>query len=98
MAKISTLETPYETFLRTRAEEVCQLYLGWSHEIMTGQVKPNRVIQNIAQLKSMSGEGVKTILKRLGVYKSAKQPLIVQKTEPKQLSMFGAEQANLTRV
>lgn len=98
MAKISTLETPYETFLRTRAEEVCQLYLGWSHEIMTGQVKPNRVIQNIAHAKSMSGEGVKSILKRHGVYKNAQEPLIIKRTEAKQLSVFGTEQSALARM
>lgn len=98
MAKISTLETPYEAFLRTRAEEVCQLYLSWSHEIMTGKVKPNRVIQNIAQAKSMSGEGVKSILKRHGVYKNAQEPLIIKRTEPKQLSVFGTEQSALARM
>ena len=76
MAKINILETPYETFLRTRAEDVCKLYLGWSREILSGQIKPNRVIQNIAQSKGMSGEGVKTILKRFGVYKSALQPVM----------------------
>ena len=75
MAKINTLETAYETFLRTRADEVCQLYLAWSREILSGEVKPNRVIQNIAQTKGMSGEGVKTILKRRRIYISAKQPI-----------------------
>ena len=89
MARIFTLETPYERFLRTRADEVCQIYLGWSHEIMSGQVKPNRVIQNIATKLGMSGEGVKTILKRRGVYKSAKQPIVTHSVEPQQLSMFG---------
>lgn len=98
MAKISILETPYEAFLRTRAEEVCQLYLGWSHEIMTGKVKPNRVIQNIAQAKSMSGEGVKSILKRFGVYKNAQEPMIIKRSESKQLSVFGPEQSALARM
>lgn len=98
MAKISILETPYEAFLRTRAEEICQLYLGWSNEIMTGKVKPNRVIQHIAHVKSMSGEGVKTILKRHGIYKSAKEPLIIKRTESQQLSVFGTEQRTLTRM
>lgn len=98
MAKISILETPYEAFLRTRAEEICQLYLGWSYEIMTGKVKPNRIIQNIAHVKSMSGEGVKTILKRHGIYKSAKEPLVTEQTDSKLLSDFGTEQPPLARM
>ena len=98
MGKINTLETTYETFLRTRAEEICKTYLGWSHEIMTGQVKPNRIIQNIAKAKGLTGEGVKKILKRCGIYKSAEQPLIIKHTEPTQLSMFGAEQPISARV
>lgn len=98
MGKINTLETTYETFLRTRAEEICKTYLGWSHEIMTGQVKPNRIIQNIAKAKGLTGEGVKKILKRCGIYKSAEQPLIIKRTEPTQLSMFGAEQPISARV
>ncbi len=98
MGKINTLETAYETFLRTRAEEICKTYLGWSHEILTGQVKPNRIIQNIAKAKGLTGEGVKKILKRRGIYKSAEQPLIIMCTEPTQLSMFAAEQPISTRV
>lgn len=98
MSKINTLETTYETFLRTRAEEICKTYLKWSHEIMTGQVKPNRIIQNIAKAKGLTGEGVKKILKRRGIYKSAMQPIIVQHSEPKQLSMFGAEKSVSVRV
>ena len=87
MSKFNTLATPYEIFLRKRAEEVCKLYLGWSQEILSGQVKPNRVIQNIAQTKGLSGEGVKTILKRSGVYKSAMQPVILRQ-ESKPLSLL----------
>lgn len=91
MAKINILETPYEIFLRTRAEDVCHLYLAWSHEIMSGQVKPNRVIQTIAMKKGMSGEGVKTILKRHGLYKSARQPVVMPMVESKNLSNYRAE-------
>lgn len=91
MAKINILETKYETFLRTRAEDVCHLYLAWSHEIMNGQVKPNRVIQTIAIKKGMSGEGVKTILKRHGLYKSASEPIVLPKVESTNLSSYRAE-------
>ena len=87
MSKFNTLATPYEIFLQKRAEEVCKLYLDWSQEILSGKVKPNRVIQNIAQTKGLSGEGVKTILKRSGVYKSAMQPVILRQ-ESKPLSLL----------
>lgn len=87
MANISILETKYERFLRTRAEEICQSYLSWSHEIMSGEVKPNRVIQRLAVEKGMSGEGVKNILKRRGLYISSRQPVVVPHSEARQLSM-----------
>lgn len=94
MAKNITLETSYERFLRTRAEEICQTYLGWAREIMSGEVTPNRVIQHLAEEKGISREGVRSILKRRGVYKSAKQPVMLQRTPPTQLSMnFGSETA-----
>jgi len=98
MAKNVVLETQYEKFLRTRAEEICQSYIGWAHEITCGEVKPNRIIQRLAQEKGMTGEGVKSILKRFGVYKSAKQPIILQKSEPVQLSMFRGDKAPVARV
>ena len=91
MGKINIYETSYEIFLRTRAEDICQLYLSWSNEILSGKVKPNRIIQNIAQRKSMSGEGVKTILKRRGVYLSAKQPVVIPNSEIKDISVFNKD-------
>lgn len=78
MEKKIMIETKYETFLRKRAEEICHSYLEWSQEILSGQIKPNRVIQLLAHNKGMSGQGVKAILKRRGVYKSAQQPVILQ--------------------
>lgn len=98
MTKINTLETPYENYLRIRAEEICQLYLGWSDEILSGKVKPNRVIQNIAHTKGMSGEGVKSILKRRGVYKSAQDPVVSLCSENVPLSMLGKDNRKITRV
>lgn len=77
MIKKHCLETPFENFLRRRAEDICKMYLCWSNEILCGQVKPNRIIQRIASEKCMSGEGVRTILKREGIYKSAKQPVVL---------------------
>lgn len=74
------IETKYESFLRKRAEEICHSYLEWSQEILSGQIKPNRVIQLLAHNKGMSGQGVKEILKRRGVYKNAQQPVIIQQS------------------
>jgi len=81
MEKKMIIETKYEIFLRKRAEEICLSYLKWSDEILSGKVKPNRVIQLLAQKKGMSGQGVKSILMRRGVYKSAQQPVIIQQAQ-----------------
>lgn len=75
MDKKNLIETNYEIFLRQRAEEICHSYLEYSQEIMSGKIKPNRVIQYVAQNKGMTGNGVKSILIRCGVYKSAQQPV-----------------------
>ena len=99
MAKNDIFETQYERFLRERAEKIQQEYLGRSHEILSGQLSPNRVIQYLANHFGMTGEGVKSILKRKGVYKSAKQPIILPKCEPKQLSMaFVADSVQASRL
>lgn len=98
MAKINILETPYEVFIRTRSEKICQYYLEWSDDILGGLVKPNRIIQNIAQKLGMSGEGVKTILKRYGIYKSAKQPLVEKQPVKKNVSVFGADNSLSARI
>lgn len=98
MAKNNLFETDYERFLRERAENIQNEYLNCAHEILTGQITPNRVIQHLSKRFNLSGEGIKKILKRNGIYLSAKQPVIRPQYEPKQLSMFGAEQANLARI
>ena len=84
MNKKLPLETAYERFLRTRAEDICRTYLGWSHKIMSGQIKPNRIIQGIAKSKGMSGEGVKQILMRRGLYRSKEQPVVIQQVSVSQ--------------
>lgn len=90
MSKINVLETTAEKDHREKIEGIVKEYLGWSREILTGQVRPNRVISHIASSYQMTGEGVKSILRRRGIYKSALQPVVINRTEAKQLSMsFG---------
>ena len=95
MKKNIAFETDYERFLRVRAENVQHEYLKYAHQITSGELAPNRVIQKLASTYNMTGEGIKSILKRCGVYKSAKQPVIKQKVEPTQLSMnFSCESSS----
>ena len=91
MQKKIFFETDRERFLRERSENVQKDYLSYSRDILTGHISPNRVIQYLARRYCMSGEGVKSILKRHGVYKSAKQPVILCKIESERLSMFPSE-------
>ena len=79
MTKINAFETDYERFLRERAENVEREYLNYATEILSKKVSPNRIIKYLADRYSMSGEGIKTILKRRGVYKSAEQPVVIKK-------------------
>lgn len=88
MGKINVFETEYEQAVRERAEKVQRVYLSHAHEILSGQIKPNRIIQKIANDEGMSGEGIKSILKRYGIYKSSSQPVIFSGTgTPKQMSL-----------
>lgn len=98
MTKNILFETDYERFLRERAESIQSEYLRCSREILNGEITPNRVIQHLSKRFNLSGEGVKKILKRKGIYVSAKQPVIRPKIESKQLSVFATDQVSLARV
>lgn len=97
MSKNEVFETSYERFLRERSEKIVQQYSAHSHEILAGELSPNRIIQHLAHEFKMSGEGVKQILKRKGIYVSARQPFIRPKVEPIQLSMFSVEKTPVAR-
>ena len=86
MVKNDIFETQYERFLRERAEKVVSEYFKYKQEILSGELSPNRVIQHLAKQFSMSGQGIKTILQRKGIYKSAKQPIITPLCEYNLLS------------
>lgn len=98
MLKNNLFETDYERFLRERADSIQTEYLNCAHEILSGQLTPNRVIQHLSKRFNLSGEGIKKILKRKGIYVSAKQPVIRPNVEPVQLSMFGGDKAPVARV
>ena len=77
MININAFETENERFRRERAENVEREYLNYATDILGNKVTPNRVIQFLADRFNMSGEGIKTILKKRGIYKSAKQPVVM---------------------
>lgn len=79
MAKNTIFETEHERFRRERAENVEKEYMQYSTEILGNQVSPNRVMAHLADRFNMSKEGIKTILKRAGIYVSAKKPLKMKK-------------------
>lgn len=87
MTKINAFETEYERFLRERAENVEREYLNYATEILGHKVSPNRIIKYLADRFSMSAEGIKTILKRRGVYKSAEQPVFIKKITARQATL-----------
>lgn len=87
MTKINAFETDYERFLRERAESVEREYLNYATEILVKKISPNRIIKHLADRFSMSGEGIKTILKRRGIYKSAEQPVCIKKKSVHQITL-----------
>ncbi len=87
MPKNFQFETDYERFLRERAENIQKEYLNCAHDIVSGRLTPNRVIQHLAHRFNLSGEGIRKILKRKGVYVSAQKPVVNPQSEPKQLSV-----------
>ena len=71
MEKINVFETNSERFLREKVEKVCKEYLNYAHEITSRELAPNRVITALGEKFGMSGQGIKNILMRKGIYKSA---------------------------
>lgn len=76
ITKINDFETAKERYHRERIESVQQEYLRYAAEILCRKVTPNRIINHIAAHFCMSGYGVKSILMRAGIYKSAKEPVV----------------------
>ena len=56
--------------------------------VLTAVVMAYLIVANcLADRFSMSGEGIKTILKRRGIYKSADQPVFIKKTTARQATI-----------
>lgn len=77
MVKISELETKVERFRRERDEKIKREYLEYSELINSGQTSPNRIILHIGTRYNLSRQGVKNILQKIGVYKSAAEPVVI---------------------
>ena len=90
MTKFNEYETESERFTRQRNENVVNEYLSRSCDIVSGKVSPNRLCSFLADRFGMSRYGITLILKRAGVYKSAKEPVVVPsgKTQKTILPIF----------
>ncbi len=73
-------ETCSERARRERTEKIVQDYLSRAGDIENG-ISPNRVIMTIASQYGISGAGVKTILRREGIYISSQQPVVFPSTD-----------------
>lgn len=86
---LNEYETAAERDRRLRREAICKEYVARSGDILAGGVKPNRVLRLLAEEHLCSIMGVKKILIRAGLYKSGKQPVVLQGIyAPKQTSLF----------
>ena len=90
MEKINVFETKSERFLREKVEKVCKEYLHYAQEITSGELAPNRVIRVLGEKFGMTGQGIKSILMRKGIYKSAHEPCIIPEQEPKSIPLAGS--------
>lgn len=90
MEKINVFETNSERFLREKVEKVCKEYLHYAQEITSGELAPNRVIRVLGEKFGMTGQGIKNILIRKGIYKSAHEPCIIPEQESKSIPLVGS--------
>lgn len=77
MAKFNEYETEAERFTRQRNEDIVNEYISRSHDIFSGKVTPHRLCEFLGERFNMSRYGITLVLKRAGVYKSAKQPVVL---------------------
>lgn len=84
MTKINEYETETQRFNRQRNESIVNEYIERSHDILLGNVTPHRLCEFLAERYNMSRYGITLVLKRAGVYKSAKQPIVIEHDNVKQ--------------
>ena len=88
MKKSAIYETKKERERRQKQKFIVKEYLERFKSVMLGEATPNSIIQYLANQTGYSGEGVKKVLKREGVYKDKNNPLIVPETyQAKQVKM-----------
>lgn len=87
MTNFNEYETESERFTRQRNENIVEEYLSRSCDIVSGKVTPHRLCSFLADRFGMSRYGITLILKRAGVYKNAKQPVVVPKGYTKQVPL-----------
>lgn len=97
MTKINLYETPKEAKRRAKAQEIRKEYLELSHDILSGKVLPNRVMDALGRKHGKTVMGIKYILRQAGIYQDAKHP-VVMSANPSlvQLSMdFGGSDMHI---
>ena len=77
MEKINEYETEKERKRRDIHSRVRREYLERSTVILSGEVRPHRVIAKLADKYGYSIMGIKWILRQAGIYKDAKHPVIL---------------------
>lgn len=87
MAKINIYETEAERERRELHSNIRREYLDRSSVILSGEVAPHRVISYLANKYGRSVMGVKGILKQAGIYKSAKDPVVLANTKSTQMTL-----------
>lgn len=88
MGVFTNYETKHEQELRERNEKIISMYLSCASDLRSGAVKPHRVMCRIAEQFFTTRQNVANILTKAGIYKSASQPVILQRpTEAVQLSL-----------
>lgn len=87
MTNFNEYETESERFNRQRNENIVEEYLSRSCDIVSGKVSPHRLCAFLGERFNMSRYGVTLVLKRAGVYKNAKQPVVVPKNYSKKITL-----------
>lgn len=88
MGKINEYETDAERQRRKDYSDIRREYLERSPVILSGEVKPHRVISLLATKYGRSIMGIKIILKEAGIYRDAKHPVVMSgNSTPKQMSL-----------
>ena len=86
MTNFNEYETESERFNRQRNENIVEEYLSRSCDIVSGKVSPHRLCAFLGERFNMSRYGVTLVLKRAGVYKNAKEPVVVPKNYSKKIT------------